>query len=140
MTPPANQEARLKIASRLLAIVAFGALSASAALAQEAPVGSKGGLQPNAAGTLVEPPNPGPDTNPIPGETKPVLPGNAPVSKLSADATSKSAQGLNGAALNILRMGGPGSRSGPTGSGALGGPSAINSGALSGNMFHPKHP
>ncbi len=116
-----------------------------------------GGLHRNAVGALVDPNKADHDKADEHGnatgsvthdpDTKPVI-DNAPVNKLSPSAAQNKDHGSVTTALTIVRMNGLGiggtslNRRG-IGTVALGGPAQkinTNTGALSGNMFHPRHP
>ena len=124
-------------------------------------VAPDGGLRRNAVGALVEPnkADPGKADHDKAAEhtnatgmvihdldTKPVI-DNTPVNKLSPAATQNKDRSSVTTALSIVRasgqgIGASGLKRREIGMVALGGPAPINinSGVLSGNMFHPKHP
>ncbi len=81
-------------------------------------------------------------------DTKPVI-DNAPVNKLGPSGAQNKDHGSVTTALTLVKIngqgiGGTGLNRGRTGTAALDGPAQIkiniNTGVLSGNMFHPKHP
>lgn len=125
----------------------------------ESPVGSDGGLHRNAIGAVVDPNKmehnktvehgsaAGPVTHDL-VDTKPVI-DNAPVNKLSPGAAQNKDHSSVTTALALIRTNGlgivgTGSNRPGIGMAALGGPAQIkiniNTGVLSGNMFHPRHP
>jgi hypothetical protein len=88
----------------------------------------------------------GPVTNDL--DTKPVI-DNAPVNKLGPGAVQNKDHASVATVLTLVKMNGQGIvgaglNRGRAGAAALGGPAQIkiniNTGVLSGNMFHPKHP